>query len=89
MVTSKMDFPFSVHELTRLSLADARLFFMTCRESDFTWSPVPVVEFTQQGIARGLPSSTGNRWTTPLEAMYCKLSDGTRTISREYSGTQR
>lgn len=39
-------------------------------ESDFTWSPVPVVEFTQQGTARGLPGSTGNRWTTPLEAMY-------------------
>lgn len=39
-------------------------------ESDFSWSPVPVVEFNEVGQARGLPVATGNRWTTPLEAIY-------------------
>jgi len=39
-------------------------------ESDFAWSPVPIIRFTQAGQARGFPAATGNRWTLSLEAIY-------------------
>ena len=40
------------------------------QESDFTWSPVPVVEFNEVGVSRGLPKATGNRWTLELQGIY-------------------
>jgi len=39
-------------------------------ESDFTWTQVPVVSVSNQYRNYGFPASTGNRWTTRLEAVY-------------------
>jgi len=39
-------------------------------ESDFTWSPVPYVTVSNTYKEYGFPSSTGNRWTTQLQAIY-------------------
>lgn len=38
--------------------------------SDFVWSSVPYVTISNQYRAYGWPQSTGNRWTTQLEAIY-------------------
>jgi len=39
-------------------------------ESDYTWSDVPIIRFTEAGQARGFPAATGNRWTLPLEYIF-------------------
>lgn len=39
-------------------------------ESDFVWSSVPVVTVSESYRKQGFPDSTGNRWTTRLEAIY-------------------
>lgn len=40
------------------------------RESQFTFSPVPIASINELGQSIGIPSATGNRWTTPLEYVY-------------------
>lgn len=56
----------------------------THSESDFTFSDVPILRFTQAGQARGFPAATGNRWTLPLEFVYFngrRLDNTTQQVS--------
>ena len=65
------------------------LFFAIYSEDQFLWTPVPYVAFTEQGQSRGLPRATGNRWTTPLEAIYFngqQLTNTTQQSSLEDDG---
>jgi hypothetical protein len=41
-------------------------------ENDFTWCDVPVVTVSDTYRGYGFPSSTGNRWTTQTDAIYCE-----------------
>lgn len=41
-------------------------------ENDFTWCQVPVVTVSSQYREYGYPDSTGNRWTTKTDAIYCE-----------------
>lgn len=47
-------------------------------ENDFNWCQVPVVTVSDTYRGYGYPDSTGNRWTTKTDAVYCKPK-----ISRE------
>ena len=39
-------------------------------ENQFTWSAVPTVTVSSQYVNYGFPASTGNRWTTQMQAVY-------------------
>lgn len=53
-------------------------------ENDFTWSPVPYVTVSETYKNYGFPTSTGNRWTTKLEAIYF---NGVRLIDSQLQPT--
>ena len=42
------------------------------KEDDFTWCNVPVVTVSNAYRNYGYPSSTGNRWTTKTDAVFCE-----------------
>lgn len=42
-------------------------------ENQFTWCEVPVVSVSDTYRNYGFPDSTGNRWTTKTDAIYCEL----------------
>lgn len=41
-------------------------------ENQFTWCDVPVVSVSDTYRNYGFPDSTGNRWTTKTDAIYCE-----------------
>ena len=41
-------------------------------EGQFTWCEVPVVTVSDTYRGYGFPDSTGNRWTTKTDAVYCE-----------------